>query len=72
MKYKVGWTLMTVTVVGVQATAAAQGRPTAFLDNVVCMSLPLYIVSLLLPAREIAEFVSYYIPSHGVDPDGGD
>lgn len=50
------WAALAILALGVEA-AAARTSATALWNNVVCMSLPIYILSLLLPAEDVVTVI---------------
>lgn len=54
-RYTAIYTLVLVLIIAGEASGQAAGRSTALFDNVVCMSLPVYVLSLLLPAEKVSD-----------------
>lgn len=59
------YSLLLLLVLAGDVSAAVAGQSTGFFSNEVCMSLAVYIVSLLLPARDITDWLVNLVPGLG-------
>jgi len=64
-KFTYIWSVLAMVIVGAETVNAAQQNATVLWENTVCMTLPVFILCLLLPAEDIVTIVARRLDAAG-------